>query len=181
MSLHSYPRSALVGDYIRAGVGFALTAGPLFWVRPASVMVYFLGSLAILFAVFGFRTYLRQATRLELAAEGIRSVGPFGAIIPWDQLRQVEVRFFSTQRGRRDGWMQLKLKGTGRTIRIDSTISEFPDIAHTVVRQAVDRDVRLDEHTRANFQSLGVELPDDDPKPAKPRADIAGEGGRAGP
>ena len=76
--------------------------------------------------------------------------------------------------------MQLKLKGTGRPIRIDSSISDFPDIAHKVVRQALDRDVDLDEHTRTNFQSLGVELPDDGPEPAKPRADIAGEGGGVG-
>ncbi len=180
MSLHSYPRSALVGDYIRAGAGFALTAGPLIWVKPASVMVYILGGLAILFAMFGFRTYVRQATRLELAAEGIRTIGPFGASLPWDALRQVELRFFSTQRSRRDGWMQLKLKGTGKSIRVDSSISEFSDIAETVVRQALDRDVVLDEHTRTNFQSLGVELPNDDPEPAKPRADIAGEGGGVG-
>ena len=79
MSLHSYPRSALVGDYIRAGAGFALTAGPLIWVKPASMMVYILGGLAILFAIFGIRTYVRQATRLELAAEGIRTIGPFGS------------------------------------------------------------------------------------------------------
>ncbi len=180
MSLHAYPRSALVGDYVRAGVGFVLTAGPLLWVKPASVMVYILGCLAMLFAIFGFRTYLRQATRLGLTAEDIRSIGPFGTTIRWDELRHVELRFFSTQRSRREGWMQLKMKGAGKRIQIDSTISAFSEIAHTVVRHALDRGVPLDEYTRVNFQSLGVELPDGDPEPAKPSAHVADEGGGAG-
>lgn len=179
MSLHAYPRSALVGDYIRAGIGFLLTAGPLLWVKPLSVMVYILGCLAILFAIFGIRTYLRQASRLELAAEGARFIGPFGLVIPWAELRQVEMRYFSTQRGRRDGWMQLKLKGAGKPIRVDSSISEFSEVAQTVAHQAVSRELRLDEHTQVNLRSLGVELPDDKSEPAEPPAHVAGEGGGA--
>ena len=179
MSLHNYPRAALVPDYIRAGVGFALTAGPLLLVKPSSVMVYILGCLAALFLVFGLRTYLRQATWLEVAAEGVRAVGPFGAAIPWEELRHVELRFFSTQRSRQDGWMQLRIRGAGKVIRVDSTISEFPSIARTAAFRALERGVELDEHTRANFQSLGVDLPEHG-RPSDAQRDAAGEGGGAG-
>ena len=179
MSLHNYPRSALVPDYIRAGIGVALTAGPLLLVKPATVMVYILGCLAALFLVFGFRTYLRQAAWLEVAAEGVRAVGLFGAAIPWQELRNVELRFFSTQRSRRDGWMQLKIRGAGKVIRVDSTISEFPSIARTAAMRALERGVELDEHTRANFQSLGVELPEHGHL-TKAQGDASGEGGGAG-
>ncbi|MCG8689900.1 MAG: hypothetical protein MI806_01705 [Minwuiales bacterium] len=161
MSVHYYDPKALTGDYVRAGIGFALTAGPLLFVDLNSIMVYLLGGLALLFAVFGVRTAQRQVTKLELADEGVRSVGPAGTAIRWDELERVELRFFSTQRARREGWMQLKLKGGGRVIRVDSTISDFTNIARVAAMKAIAAGIPLDRYSVSNFQALNVDLPED--------------------
>jgi len=165
MSVHSYQFSDLVPDYLRAGAGFLLTGGPLLLVNPASVMVYVLGGLAALFAVFGIRTGLRQASRIQATAEDVRNVGPLGAVIPWSGLDMLELKYFSTQRNRKDGWMQLKLRGAGKIITVDSNISDFDKLAALCAAHAIDRDLALDEYSRSNLQSLGIALGSGDAPP----------------
>ena len=168
MSVHSYQFSDLAPDYLRAGAGFLLTGGPLLLVNPASVMVYVLGGLAALFAVFGIRTGLRQVSRIQATAEDVRNVGPLGAVIPWSGLDMLELKYFSTQRSRKDGWMQLKLRGVGKVITIDSNISDFDKLAALCAAQAINREVALDDNSRANLQSLGIDL-GSDVAPSEPR------------
>jgi len=158
MTMHSYQFSDLAPDYLRAGAGFLLTGGPLLLVNPASVMVYILGGLAALFAIFGIRTGLRQVSKIHATPEDVRNVGPLGAVIPWSGLDMLELKYFSTQRNRKDGWMQLKLRGVGKVITVDSNISDFEQLATLCAAQAIDRDIALDEYSRANLQSLGITL-----------------------
>lgn len=174
MSTHTYSPGKLIPEYFRSGVGVLLTGGPLLLAEPSAVVFYPLGGLALLFAVYGLRTALRQASRLEVSGEGVRNLGPFGAEIRWNDLDRLELRFFSTQRSRRDGWMQLKLKGAGRAIKADSTVSEFSELARVCALTALSRGVALDEHSRTNYQALGIDLPADE---NAARADAAGEVG----
>lgn len=156
VSRHRYPGRAMRADYLRAGVGMALTLGPLAYVNAAPVMVYIFGGLGTLFLVFGARTFLRHLTRVDVDAETIRTGRPFRAELRWRDLNGMTLRYYSTQRDRRGGWMQLRLTGGRRALRFDSTIDGFPVIARRAFAAARTNRLELNETTLANLASLGV-------------------------
>ena len=160
MSDHRYTVAALTPDYVRAGAGIALTAGPLVVVNPAPIPAYLLGALAILFALFAARTAIRQRTTIRLSRTGIRALGPFGAAIEWAELSKVELRYFSTRRDRAKGWMQLRLRAGRRRLRLDSSVDAFESIAARATEEARARGVGLDESTRANLAAIASRLGD---------------------
>src|SRR3546814_2315017 len=67
MNRHRYPAGSLKGDYLRAGIGLLVTAGPLSAGLGLIAGAIF-GGLAALFLGFGLRTLARQdrkSTRLN--------------------------------------------------------------------------------------------------------------------
>jgi hypothetical protein len=158
MIRYRYDFASLLPDYVRAVTGVTLTGGPVLFADVASVMLYILGGLAALFLTFGLRTTLRQVSCVELSANGIRVVGPFGAKISWEDLRGVDVRYFSTKRDRSDGWLQLNLRGDRRTISVDSSIGEFAGLVTRAAQAAEVHGVRLDAASRTNLGAHGIML-----------------------
>jgi hypothetical protein len=159
MSVHRYPASALVADYGRAGVGFALTGLPVLFLDPAPAFAWCLGVLAVVFAAFGARTALRQFTSYELSDDGLVARGPWPGRIAWNEIEAVKLRFFSTKRDRKQGWMQLDLKAAHGRIRVDSTLEDFHLIARRAVDAAQARGVPLPDATRGNLTGLGIHAP----------------------
>ena len=157
---HRYTVAALTPDYVRAGAGIVLTAGPLVLVNPAPVLAYVLGALALVFALFAARTAIRHGTTIRISSTGIRSLGPFGAAIEWAELSRVDLRYFSTRRDRAKGWMQLRLRAGRRRLRLDSRVDSFESIAARATDEARARGVGLDDSTRANLAALGARLGD---------------------
>jgi hypothetical protein len=156
MTVHRYPTSVLLADYGRAGLGFALTGGPVLALDPAPLFAWSLGFLAVIFAVFAARTAVRQLTRYELSEEALVATGLWVRRLAWDQLDQVRLRFFSTKRDRKEGWMQLDLQAGGTRLRIDSTLEDFHLVAHRAVAAASARGVPLADATRGNLLGLGI-------------------------
>lgn len=158
MSEHRYPADALLGDYVRAGAGLLLAAAPLVLV-PLNVYVEgVLGGLAALFACFGGMTALRQARSIEIGEEGIAARGPFPVRLAWDALEGVNLRYFATRRDGSRGWMELKLRGAGHRLLLDSRIDGFNDIAERAARVAARRHLPLTPATAANFAALGISM-----------------------
>src|SRR5262249_13711168 len=120
-----YPARTLAADYARAGTGAALFLGALTWLEPALAIGSVLAAGATLFLVYFARTVCRQLTRIELDEAGIRASGPLGAAIRGADLRSLRLDYSSTRRDQEEGWMQLRLRGTRRTIRIDSGLGGF--------------------------------------------------------
>ena len=152
-----YPRGAVIADYIRALAGMVMTLGPLAILNVGSVMVYILAGLGALFFFFGFRTILRHLTRVELSAEGIRIAGPLGRAIRWRDLDSLALRYYTTRRGKLDGWMLLKIKGKGSVIALDSAIDGFDDIVIRALDAARDNGVALEESTLTNLPAMGID------------------------
>jgi hypothetical protein len=158
MSLHRYAPRALAGDYARAGIGLAVTGGPMIFLRPAAVVAVVLGALATIFALFALRTALRQFSVIEVTADAIRAHGPTGKSMAWDEIDRVRLDYYTTRRESGAGWMQLKL-GAGRgRIRIDSTVGDFDRIVAAVAAAA--RGADMTETTRGNFRALGITAPE---------------------
>ena len=69
----------------------------------------------------------------------------------------VKLSYFSTKSDRAGGWMQLTLQGgAGRTIRIDSGLEGFGEIARWAAAAAIANRVELSHATIVNFGALGI-------------------------
>ena len=115
MSRHRYPAAAVAGDYARAGAGLALTVPPLILLHLNTAVAAIFGALAVLFAVFGARTVLRQRAVIEMDESAIESSGPLPVRVAWDALDELKLAYYAT---RRDG-------------RLSGRIVANPDLAFT--------------------------------------------------
>lgn len=149
----------MYGDYARAAFGLAATAGPLLLLAPAPALAWVLAALAALFAWFGLRTALRHGSRFELSEEGIARRGPIERRLAWDDLRRVKLAYYAPQRNRKDGWLQLTLRGRGGPIRVDSTLDGFDLVAGKAAAVATARELPLDDATAANLAAIGFAAP----------------------
>ena len=151
-----YPLSCLCADYAGSAIGLACSLGPLAYLQPAAAMAWLLAAAAALFLVYFGRTVCRQLTHIELDEAGIRARGPLGAAIRWEHLRSLRLDYYSTRRDRERGWMHLRLRDAQRTIRIDSEVDGFADIARAAAEEARRRGADVDPATRANLRMLGI-------------------------
>ena len=167
MDSHRYPLRVVGADYGRAAAGLAITLGPIAVFGMTPPVVYILGGFGTLFAVFGVRTMLRHLTRIEVSADEIRVTAPVQAILYWRDLDSMTLSYYSTRRDRQGGWMQLKLGGANRALKLDSTIEGFPAIARQALCAAQDNRVTLSRPTLANLAALGLAIEDGDQPPAR--------------
>jgi hypothetical protein len=153
-----YPWRALGLDYAGAVAGLAVTLGPLGLVRLAAPVAWVLTAAAVLFLVYFGRTVCRQLTHIELDEAGIRATGPavglLSAAIRWEDLRLLRLDYYSTRADREGGWMQLKLADGQRTIRIDSDLDGFAQVAALAAREASRLGIAIDPATLNNLQAL---------------------------
>lgn len=151
---YRYDRRTLLGDYARAAAGLMLAAGPLLLVDTGRIGAIVLVALAFLFLAFGLRTGLRQVTRIRVDSGGVTTTGPFARRIRWDDLASVVLNYYTTKRGGRAGWMQLKVTGGGVTVSAESTLSGFADLVERIAREAAMKGVELPTTTRNNMRAL---------------------------
>ncbi len=177
-SLHAYDAKTLAGDYVRAVCGAAVCLGPLLLLEVAAAMAWILAVFGAVFAAFGLRTLVRNLTRVELSDAGIRAIGPAPRAIRWDELSAMKLAFYTTRRRRKDDsrtdmrasrdWMELKLGGPRRSIRVESSIGGFEAIVDRAYNAAMDRNLALNDITRANLDALGFAAGADAPPDGRP-------------
>lgn len=156
---YRYRTQDLLGDYGRAGAGALICLAPVVFVGSNGVTLA-LAAVGLLFVVFGLRTALRQATEIVVDERGIVASGPLSRHIEWTALRGVKLSYYATRRDRQGGWMHMKLRGDGGTIRIDSALEGFDDIARRAARAALENGAELSDTTRANFAALDIVVAD---------------------
>jgi hypothetical protein len=157
-SRHAYPAAAMAGDYLRAAVGLVPALILVATVPIGSVAAVVLGGFAAIFALFGVRTALRHATRIELTPTGLRASGALRGTIAWSQLDRLRLAYYSTRRDRKSGWMQLQLGAGGARVALDSRIDGFEHIVERAAAAAAARDLALSDATLVNLDALGVRL-----------------------
>ena len=163
MTRHLYPTPAMLGDYTRAAAGLLpiLAIIAITPVGPVGTIV--LGGFAALFAVFGIRTAVRHASRLELTEGVLRASGLLRASISWRELDRLKLAYYSTRRDGRGGWMQLELRSGSSTLRLDSRVEGFANVVKASVRAAETRGLSLSAATLMNLRALGIEVHPVDP------------------
>jgi len=153
--IYRYPLRAVASDYARAAVGLGCTGTPLLLAELPGVAVGILGLLTGLFGLFGLQAGLRQRTRIEMSERGI-SAEPLGTRIDWSDIRTLRLAHFSVRRDGREGWMELKLRGEGGTVRVDSRLEGFVEVVARAALAAYAARLSLDAATRSNLAVLGV-------------------------
>ncbi len=155
---HRYPTHRVIGDYARALAGIVLSALPATRLPLASPGFLVCAACVALFAAFGVQTWMRQRARVVVDPAYIE-VRPWGGRLHWTRLGAMKLGYFSTRRDRRDGWMQLVIRGERRTIRLDSRLDGFDAIAACASRWALENRVALSPGTVENLRALGVSGP----------------------
>ena len=156
--VYRYRPRALAVECAQGAAGFAAAAGLLMFAEPAGPVIWVLAAAGALFLVYFGRAVVRYLIRIELDELGIRALGPLGAGVPWDEMRSLRLNHYTTRSDRSGGWMQLEVRGTQRSIRIDSSLSDFAGLAALAGREALQRGKLLDERTRSNLGALGISL-----------------------
>jgi hypothetical protein len=158
MTVYRYPMNRIMSDYFLGGSG-ALMSGALVALAPTSPFVLILfGGLTGLFLLFTIRTAIRQRLRIAADADGIRLTGGWVRSLRWDEVEAVTLRYFSTRRSRKGGWMTLSLLGRGRRLSIDSHLDGFEALARRAGEVANARHLTLDPVTASNFAALDIAL-----------------------
>jgi len=160
VSAYRYPAASLRADYLRAAIGFVLTAGLAVLARGEAIAVAVLGACALLFLAFGLRTWRRQATAIELTEEGISTSGGRCVTLPWRELTGFKLRYYATKRDRTGGWMQLHLQAGRTRLSVESTLDGFAEVARRAATAAAANRLSFDPVTRNNLAALGVATAD---------------------
>ncbi len=150
-----YPPGSLRADYFRAAAGLALSIMPLMLLALPRPSAAFFLALGLLFMAFTLRTGARHRLRVELGDDAIRIKGLVKTTLRWQDLQSVGLRYYSTRRDGSEGWMQIKLKGGRRVVRLDSSFGDFERIVERAVRAAGDNGLVLGDTTMANLALLG--------------------------
>lgn len=160
MTVHTYPRRAIAGDYARAGAGLGLTGVPLALSESPGIESYVLGGALILFSAFGWKTIVRHLTSIEVDERGIVHRAFERRFLPWRELADVRLRYYSTKRDRTGGWLLLRLTGgrdfRRRRLRIDSGLDGFDAVARLAAAAVRANGLALDAASAANFAKLGI-------------------------
>lgn len=165
--VYRYTGRALAGDYVRAGAGLAVGLGVLLSTPLSPAIVVIFGSWSALFGYFAFRTVQRNVTRVAVTDTEICEVGLGTRVIAWADLQWLKLRYFGTKRQERSrgGFMQLKLKGGGRSFTYDSGIEGFDYLAWRAAKAIRDNGLSLDPASAGNLLSLGVDADRETPPP----------------
>jgi hypothetical protein len=161
VTTHRYDRSAIVKDYWLGGSGFAITAGPLLFVPMASWVSVVFAGLALLFGTYVLRAWTRRGAAIELDDVGIRLQGLRPRAIRWDALERMDLRYFATRRDKEAGWMELKLRGAGGGMAVESSLDGFDAVVARTAEAAIRNRLDLSHTTRENLKALGLPVPVD--------------------
>lgn len=119
-------------------------------------VVVLFGGLTGVFLLYTIRTALRHRLRIAADAEGMNIKGARVRSVKWAEVEAVRLRYYSTRRSRKDGWMTLKLKAGGRWVEINSHLEGFETLARLVAEAANRRGLPLDPTTRGNLSAMGL-------------------------
>lgn len=160
VSVYRYPLSNLIPDYLRSAAGVGLLGVPaIYSVGTHWIVTAIMGGLVALFGTFGASTAIRQFSVLLVDQHGMRLKGPRPVALPWADIAEIDLRFFSTRRDRANGWFQLKVRGRGGQIKADSNLEDFDGLLRELAIAIARHDLPVSAIGRENFASAGYAVP----------------------
>ena len=158
---YGYGFSDLRGDYFRSIIGILIAAFPFVFVRPVTFVAVIIIVIGATFALFLVQTLARLISRIILDADGISLVSVYKRRMDWKAVEEFSLAYFSTWRSGSQGWMQLKLRSKGRTMRIVSKLDGFNEIVGAAAGAVSTNGLAFDEATIQNLSALGLGDPNE--------------------
>ena len=155
-SKHSYALSKISNDYIRAIGGCLLCFIPLVFDLELSGAVWLLPCLGCLFSMFFVRTILKNLTIVKVNDSWIELKIFKQKKFFWGELEELQLSYYTTWKSGGKGWMQLKMRGAGKTLTVESSLSGFHQVAGQAAAAARRNNLRLSVSTLSNLGSLGL-------------------------
>lgn len=162
MNSYRYPTRVVVRDYLLSGIGVALFIPPVFLMGLPLLTALIFSALGGLFLIFGLQVYRRHRTRIKISDDGLY-VAPDGRELAWSELSKLALSYFAVRRDGERGWMELKLSGEAQSVRLDSRLEGFSEIAACAARAAGHNGLELDRATLANLAALGIDTAHTEP------------------
>ena len=154
MIVYRYPLNRILADYFLGGSGAVMSGALVALASTSGFVLVLFGGLTGLFLLFTIRTAIRQRLRIAADADGIRLTGGWVRSLRWDEVEAVSLRYFSTRRSRKGGWMTLTLRWRGQRVSFDSYLDGFEALARRAAEAASARHLVLDPATCSNFAAL---------------------------
>ena len=155
---YGYPFSSVRGDFIRAVLGMVLCSLPVLLGLELIVVLWFLVPLIILFLIFLVRTIFRYVTTVTVTEEWIRVNSFFKTTLYWSEVTDFKLSYYTLWRGGEKGWMEMQLRNAKKSIRIESSLIGFEQVASRALSAAEDNHVSLNSATASNIQAFGFNL-----------------------
>jgi hypothetical protein len=166
---YRWPRTAMIADYWRSGVGFSVSFLIALFVPVVSLAFLFFAVLAVIFGLYLAQTVLRANTTLRLDPDGLSVSGVFGTtMIRWDALDHFALRYYTLRRDKEAGWLDLKLRSPAASISLDDRVGGFRAILDRAWEAARARDIGISSSTYANLTAAGL-LPKSPPQTGNER------------
>jgi xanthosine utilization system XapX-like protein len=167
MRVYRYSLRSLAGDYIRSGAGLAVGVGVLLSVPPSPAIIGIFGSVVMLFGLFLLRTAQRQLLKVAVTDEEICNASIWSRAMSWNDLERFKLRYFGTKRDNRSsgGFMQLTLKGGGRSFTFESSLEGFDYIAWRASKAARENGLSMDPTSAGNLLAIGLDADGEMPPP----------------
>ena len=155
MSLHVYPRRAVYKDYAWAVAGLVLAGIPIVIVAPGSMFMWVLVIALLLFTAYAYTAFRRQFTWFQTDSHGVKGRALSDASFLWREITEVKLAYYATRRDKSNGWMTLTIRTHKRRFTMESSISDFHEIAEGAFKAAITNRLELDATTVENFEAIG--------------------------
>lgn len=153
----AFPPGHRRGERLRAGLGLAVTGGPLVALAVAGTVTWpvglVLGGAAAVFAAYGLSLAGEDALFLDDRGLSDRR----GRRVDWADLRGLGLAWYRPRR-EGPGWQVLTLTGPDHRFRLDSRMVGFDDVLRLAVAAARARGLVLDPATISNLSALEIAM-----------------------
>ena len=160
ITTHNYSFKNIKGDYFRSLLGVFLCLCPYLLGGKMEGATLFFTGCSVLFVIYGIRTFIRQMIKVVLNENSLKVVIYRDSTLTWDDISQLSLSFFSLRRDGNEGWMQLCVKGAGKTMRFESSLSDFDVVVRRAIQVAVTNKITLSQSTLSNVEALNINLVD---------------------
>ena len=152
---YGYSFSSVGGDFVRAVIGLVLCSLPVLLGLELILALWFLVPLTAVFITFLVRIIIRYMTTVTVTDEWIRVHSFFDITLHWADVTDFKLSYFTLRRDGEKGWMQMRLRNAKNSVRIESSLVGFEEIASRAFAAAEANQISLNSATTSNLEVFG--------------------------
>ena len=153
---YGYSFSSVGGDCVRAVVGLVLCSLPVLLGLELILALWLLVPLTAVFITFLVRIIIRYMTTVTVSDEWIRVNSFFDITLYWADVTDFKLSYFTLWRNGEKGWMQMRLRNATNSIRMESSLVGFEEIASRAFAAAEANQISLNSATTSNMEAFGL-------------------------